>query len=240
MRGDSDPVTNGTALRSALNAISGATAQKPYVLSLAAGTFDLGTGSGLTLPQHVSLVGAGRGITTIRGNYPSQSGGLVNLNVGTTVAALSVTNAVTGTTSWSIGIMANGAGAPRLVDVAATASGAAESFGLLVFNGAQVTVDRGTYVGSNGALGTGIYAILNASVLARGVEAVSSAPSGFSLRVENSATVVFEQGFLNGHAKRMTPDSTVKIGHSRLDGGSAGGVQCFGVHDTAWNAVTCA
>jgi hypothetical protein len=241
--GDKTPAENGTALRSALDAIVGATAQKPYVLSLAPGTYDLG-GTPLNMKASVSVIGAARNATVISGNLPSQSSGLVNLANNTTLARLTVRNTTSTTNNWAMGIMANSSMVARVDDVSSTAEGSVENYGLLVFNSANVHTNDSQFIGRSttpGTLGVGIYAILSSFVRANGVEAVSSAPAGYALHSYNGATIEFTHGFANGNvANGGSPLGVTKVAHSRLDGSTFNGVKCFSVHDTAWNAVTCA
>lgn len=241
--GDQTAAANGTALRNAMAAITDATSTKPYVISLAPGTYDLGTSS-LTLKANVSLVGSGRTATVLVGNFPSQSGGLVNLGANTALERLSVRNVTSTTTNWATAVMGNGGTvSARLTEVSTVAEGSAENYGLLAFSGAQVIADESQFVGrSTTAYGVGIYSVSNALVRASNVEAVSAAPSGYALDAHNGATIEFMHGFANGPARRSLTSvaPTLKIAHSRLDGGTTGGVLCFGVHDTAWAPVTCA
>ncbi|MEP6298088.1 MAG: hypothetical protein ABJ382_12245 [Ilumatobacter sp.] len=67
VNGDLSAVENGTALRSAVAASTGATQTDPRAIYLEPGTYDIGTGS-LTLPDDVSLLGSGRSNTTVTGS----------------------------------------------------------------------------------------------------------------------------------------------------------------------------
>ncbi|HEV2890978.1 MAG TPA: hypothetical protein VGX28_11445 [Frankiaceae bacterium] len=236
--GDQTPAANGTALRAAMSAITDASATKPYVISLAPGTYELGTS--LTLKANVALVGAGRTATILTGNFPSQSGGLVNLGANTALERLTVKNVTNTTNNWAMAVMASGTISGRVNDVSATAEGGLENYGLLVFNGAQVFAQGSQFVGKSAtALGVGIYSVASAFVRASDVEAVSLAPTGYALHAYNASTIEFVNGFSNGQARKGTPDSVVKLANTRLDGGSFGGVQCVNVFSTAWTEVTC-
>ena len=239
VRGDLDPVANGTALRSAMNAITDASSTKPYVISLAPGTFNIGT-TGLSMKQYVSIVGAGRGISTITGSVLSQAGGLVNLGNNTTLARVTVTNASDTGTNWATGVWATNVTA-RLVEVDATGSQVgSESYGLIVFSGAQVTAENSRFVAVNPAtLGVAVYVVSSAHLRARGVEAAMSSPAGYALHAYNSSSIQFGEGYANGPVRRGTDNASLQIVNSRIDGAVTGGVQCSGNYSSAFTTVTC-
>ncbi|HVF04637.1 MAG TPA: hypothetical protein VNA20_07355 [Frankiaceae bacterium] len=245
IRADGTPAQNGTALRNAMTAVTGATEQTPYVLALAPGTYDLGAGSSLaalTMKPYVSVVGAGRGFTTITGGVVSQSGGLVNLGNNTTLSGVTVRNAVPTGVSWATAIMSNGANTARLLDVHGYASqDGGETYGLLAFAGSNISVENSQFTVVNPtATGTGIYSVTNATVRARNVEVSHGAVSGWALRVSNASRIEFADGYANGAVHRATPDSVVHLMHSKVDGAVTGGVQCFGTFTSAMAAATCA
>ena len=240
VRGDATPTENGTLLRTAMAGVTGATAEKPYVLALAPGTYELG-GTPLTMKPYVSVVGAGRGFTTITGARVSQSGGLVNLGDQTTLAGVTVRNMVPAGTSFVTAIMSNGAVAARLVDVHGYASQeGGETYGLLAFAGGAITVENSQFTVINPtAIGTGIYSIANTTVRARNVEVGHGAVGGWALHAYNNSRIEFADGYANGAVRKGTPDSTVHVSHSKVDGIINGGVQCFGVFTSAMAAATC-
>ncbi|HWL35208.1 MAG TPA: hypothetical protein VNQ77_03355 [Frankiaceae bacterium] len=238
IRGDQAPATNGTALRSAVNAITDATATKPYVISLAPGTYDLGTNP-LSMKPHVSIVGAGRGATVLTGTYTSFSGGLVNLADNATLARLSVTSSHTGT-GWVAALWAVGTLSARVVEVTATATQAAgETFGLLAFSGATVTMEDSSMTGdSSSGSGRGMYAATGGTIRARGVDAVGTGASPYALWAYNTGVVDFAHGTAQGALFREGA-GTLKVAHSRVDGSPIGSPSCFGTYDSSLAAVAC-
>lgn len=239
LRADLTPAENGLALYTLVNSINGATAATPYLIALAPGTYDLG-GTILSMRPYISIVGAGRGVTTITGSLTSGSAGLVNLGNNTTLAGVTINNTRGAGGGWATALMSNGAVTARVIDVAATATQeGGNTFGLISFNGGNITVQDSTFTGVGG-VATGIYALNNSTVRGRGVEAHSSGASGRSLQTDGSGRIDLSDSYANGPVERINPTGELKIAHSRIDGAVTGGVLCFGNYSSAFAAVTCA
>jgi hypothetical protein len=236
--GDQAPDTNGANLLAAMDAITDAGATKPYVISLAPGTYRLPHGETLRMKSNVSVVGAGRGITTIDGWTINSLGGLVALGDNTTLARVTVSNlerlVVPGT---MVGVSATGVVA-RVADVASRGRGIDNGIGLLVLGGAHVDAERSSFAGESfRSSGIGIFATEQSVVRATGV--VASGVRAPGLRAGDGATIAFTHGVVAGGAFREPLGGAVRIAHSQVDGGTSGGVTCFSVHDAAYAAVTC-
>lgn len=240
IRGDQSAAANGTALRNAVAAITDATAAKPYLVSLAPGTYDLGA-SAFFMKAHVSVVGAGRGATVLTGAYTSFAGGLVNMADNTTLARLSVTNSPN-TVDWATAVWASGAGTSRVVEVAATATQASgEAFGLLAFSGATVLTQDSSFTGTSATgAGRGVYAVTNGTIRARGVDATGTGGNAYALWAFNGL-LDFAHGTLQGNVFRENSTATMQIAHSKVDGAVVLGQPpaCFGTYTAAYAAFAC-
>lgn len=114
------PTENGTELRQALDAITDSSCEKPYLLQLEPGTYDLGPVP-LTMKECVDISGAGELITTVTGSGASRS------NSGTVIGAnnaelrrLTVRN--TGAAANAVAVYADDASL-KMTHVTAIASG---------------------------------------------------------------------------------------------------------------------
>jgi hypothetical protein len=103
---------NGSALRNALQGITDASATKPYLLYIEAGTYDLGNGF-LQMKQYVDIEGAGELRTIITSTVAGCEAGTVNGANNAELRFLTVRN--TGTLC-AYGIYNNGT-SPRLTNV---------------------------------------------------------------------------------------------------------------------------
>ena len=251
VRGDSaDAVANGTRLRSALGALPFTPmAARPIVVVLSPGTYDLGTGANMGVPPHVTLVGSGREATVITGSFGAGSSGLLELGTGSTLASLAVKNTA-GTNAAVVPVVVNG-GTARIHDVAGTATVTAagpSAFGLVVFSGADVTVERSTFAASGPGSAYGLYAVA-ATLRAGDVEATATSSTGAAYGVAAGSGATAE---LTGGSVRATSSSgtaygagelggvdTVRLAHTKLVGALYGTPTCVGAYDAAFAPRTC-
>ena len=249
VRGDGTAGENGTALRNALAAITDATAQRPYLLQLAPGTYDLGTASFL-MKDHVSIAGAGRTATDLTSaRAGSNAVGALNLANGAELSHLTVT--ISHSTASATGV-ASGAGVTaRVSDV--RVNYLAPGIALLAM-GAAANVDvvdsHFRVESATTSLSTGPFAYNNAKLTLRGSSVVLQSPSSANegaLAAQAGATLEMFDGSITstGRVARLYSGAvaTIRMANTRLDGTTtgigSGTVTCFNTFDEAFTAATC-
>jgi hypothetical protein len=245
LRGDGAAADNGAALRAAMTAIADATAEKPYVVHLAPGTYDLGA-TVFALKPFVSLAGSGRTATLLTSSaIGTQPGGALRLADGTEVSGLAFTNThATSGTNVAIGML-SGAVA-RLTDVSvryASPSGIAVLATTATLDIVDSTV-RGEFSGT--ALAMSVFGFINATMRVRGSDIQLAAPSATNegaVASQSTSVVEVENSRITstGRIARIFTTSILRIANSRLDGlvTGAGATVCFGTYTAALLPATC-
>jgi len=213
-------IENGTALINAINGITDASATKPYLLYIEAGTYDLGSGS-LAMKEHVDIEGAGEIQTLITGSGVSangcQSGGTVEGADNAELRFLTVRN--TAEVDCGVAVHTNLA-SPHLTHITA------ESIGGGLFNVGVASHSEPTMTNIT----------TKASGSARNNVGVITGPGNSSL---------IKQSTLSGEdASVLLAAGSTKIALSQLDGPVAepptgGTARCFNNYDENLDPVTC-
>ncbi|HVF04636.1 MAG TPA: hypothetical protein VNA20_07350 [Frankiaceae bacterium] len=252
VKGDSaDAVANGTRLRSAIGALPfAATMARPIVVVLSPGTYELAAQTNLVIPPYVTLAGSGREATVLVGSYGAGSAGLIELGNGSALASLTVKNSA-GVNGAVAPVVVNG-GTSRVFDVVGTATATAAgptAFGLVVFSGGTVVVERSTFTATGPSSAYGLYAV--AAVLrGTGVEATATSGTGAAYGAAAGSAGIVE---LSGGSLKAASTSTgtpyvaaeiggsdiVRVAHTKLTGGLLGTPTCVGAYDEAFAPRTC-
>lgn len=141
------PNESGTVLIQSLQAINDASADKPYLLKIEPGIYDLGFGT-LQLKPYVDVEGSGQGVTLLRGERQTDDvTGLVNATSNAELRQLSI-EVTSGSGTFAVGISNNNA-SPRISDVTIRTDGAT-SYGIVNRSGASPWIERVT-VNATGA-----------------------------------------------------------------------------------------
>ena len=117
---------NGTALRTALDSIADASADKPYLLKIEPGIYDIGANT-LQMKQYVDIEGSGENTTVIEGSLDSSTAGVVNGASFAEIRFLTIKSTGAGTNKIA---MYNNAVSPRITNVTAIATGTNPATGL--------------------------------------------------------------------------------------------------------------
>lgn len=155
-----NPSASGTALLSAMAAITTASASNPYLIRIEPGVYDLGASS-LVLKPYVDLEGSGEAVTKITGTGAAvyNSGTIVGSTVSpSTVELRFLTVANSGGNAYATAIFLN-IGSPNLTHITATAAGGSAQnvaiFGL-AFSAAELTDVIATASASGAATAYGV------------------------------------------------------------------------------------
>ena len=224
---------NGAALLSALAGITDAGSGKPYLLKIEPGTYGLGA-SPLAMKDFVDIEGSGEGVTTITGiTQPScQSGTVILANAE--LRFLTVTNLGGGICATAL-YQGNTANA-RITHVTIGASGATNSLGALLSNGAlmrQSTIFMPN-VGSVGVDLQGGTATLVDVDLVSGNVGVYSPGSG-TLVIHNSRLKA------TGNVLQAQAGATIDVAGSQIVGGVSGGTtKCVGSFNATFDPLPAA
>lgn len=135
------PATSGARLLAAVAAASDSSAEKPYLIKIEPGIYDLGF-STLQMRSYVDIEGSGQGVTIIRGERQTDDvTGLVNAASNTELRQLSI-EVTEGSGAFAVGISNNNA-SPRITDVTIRTDGAT-SYGIVSRSGAGPRIERVT------------------------------------------------------------------------------------------------
>lgn len=135
------PATSGARLLAAVAAASDSSAERPYLIKIEPGIYDLGF-STLQMRSYVDIEGSGQGVTIIRGERQTDDvTGLVNAASNTELRQLSI-EVTEGSGAFAVGISNNNA-SPRITDVTIRTDGAT-SYGIVSRSGAGPRIERVT------------------------------------------------------------------------------------------------
>jgi hypothetical protein len=135
------PADSGAALLAALAGIADASADKPYLLKIEPGVYDLGD-SPLQMRPYVDIEGSGQGVTRLAGTGVPGAAGVVNGADNAELRQLSIT---VSTEPGRVGVgILNSAVSPRISDVMVRADGAGSIYGIQNWNGAAPRLERVT------------------------------------------------------------------------------------------------
>ena len=230
VRGDRTPAENGAALRSALASITDASVNKPYVIQLAPGVYELG-GATLAMKPDVSIAGAGAATTRIAGDQAQATLGeaLVLGADRTLLRDVTVVNRGDEAGHFHTAMAVLGGAAMRIEDAAVEGGGSAEPAG----DGGSASPTRRIVVA--------VFVAGGSDVRMRGSELVASSQlpafalylqgDGSTAAVENSALASPNRAVaaLNG--------ATATVGASRVEGGGVGPVTCAASYDGGFAEV---
>ena len=249
VRGDGTAAANGTALRSAMTAITDASASKPYTVQLGAGSYDLGA-TQFTVKAFVTISGAGRGATFLTSTAGvANPNGALTMGNNSEVSRLSFTNTPPAVNATRIAVGVPSGVSARLVDVfvkLVTTRGVV----VLPQGGTVDIVDshlRGEFP-SGSVFASVAYSYLSATMRIRDsrLELVADSSSNESvvgsqdagvLEVENSRLISNDQV-----ARIVSTPATLRIANSLLDGVTTGvgaTIVCFDTYDENFAAVSC-
>lgn len=216
----------------ALNAITDASADNPYLVRIMPGTYDLGIAT-LVMKPHVDIEGSGELNTRLKGS--AADAGVV---AGASFAELRhLTVEASGTEGTIVGIF-NASVAPRIASVTVTAEGGKGAYGVYNLMAAptlsDVTVKAG---GSDTAFG--IFNLHSSPVVKN-----SAITAGNGIYSYYSGTVTVEGTSVNAPLSTIFTDvgATTLVANSRLAGGrpAANGIlKCVGVYDGNYEPVAC-
>lgn len=216
----------------AVNAIADASAEKPYLVRIAPGTYDLGLAT-LAMKPYVDIEGSGELTTRLRGG--ASDAGVV---AGATDAELrNLTIEAAGAEGNIIGIF-NGTTSPRITRVTVRAEGGKSAFGIYSMNASPMLTDVSVSVGG-GVDSFGLFNI-HASPMVRN----SSIRAGNGMYTSSSGTATLEGTTVTGTYLTIFTDTgaTTLVANSRLAGGriaNNGIMKCVGVYDGSFEPVQC-
>lgn len=120
------PEQNGEALRNALNSISDASDENPYLVKIEPGVYDVGS-TPLDMKSYVDIEGSGRDITRIYGNVVSSSlSGVIRGSSWAALRQLSVYNSGSNSGTDAVGIFCDGCDGFDIQDVRITVTDAGD------------------------------------------------------------------------------------------------------------------
>ncbi len=239
---------NGTALKNALDGITGASQSNPYLLEVEPGVYNLGTSPGLTMKPWVDIEGSGEGITTLIAT------GSANANTGTVVGAANAelrfltVKSTGGDDPTAIYSTANPF---RMTHVTANASGGGEiavKTGVRIAGGAAtLSQTTATATGANDNNGVMIDGGGTATLNGSTVTAPGDLPGNDTYGIFNTGDVqVRDSEVAGGRAAIVSfAGGTARVAASQIDGGAVpeppGTLTCAGVYNEnyAFFANTC-
>ncbi|ABB30388.1 hypothetical protein GeomeDRAFT_1344 [Geobacter metallireducens RCH3] len=216
----------------ALNSITDASADKPYLVKIMPGTYDLGIDT-LVMKSYVDIEGSGELTTRLRGN--AADAGVV---AGASMAELrNLTVQASGTEGTIVGIF-NGSAAPRIAHVTVSAEGGKGAYGIYNLMAAPVIADVTVLAGGSDTA-FGVFN-LHSSPIVRN----SAIKAGNGIYSYYSGTVTVEGTSVNASLTTLFTDvgATTLVANSRLTGGrpaSNGIMKCVGVYDGNYEPVSC-
>jgi hypothetical protein len=185
---------NGTLLSNALSGISGASSSNPYLLLIEPGVYDIGANT-LADSSYIDIQGSGQDVTTVE----AESSDAISLPDNSELSDLAVENAES--SGGPVAITVTG-GSPRILDVTATATGAASSaIGIGVDSGASPTLLDVTASATDTTTGVpfGLDAGGDSTVLIRGgsFKAASDSANSGAITTFNTAVVDIREANLS-------------------------------------------
>lgn len=216
----------------ALNAITDASAEKPYLVKIMPGVYDLGIAT-MVMKEYVDVEGSGEFATRLRGS--AADAGVVAGASRAELRGLSID--ATGTEGNIVGIF-NGSSAPRIRNVSVTVQGGKGTFGIYNLM-AEPLLDSVTVTAHGGDAGFGIFNIHSSPVIRN---AAISAGNGVYTTSSGSATV--EGSVITATLFSIFNDTstTTRVANTRLAGGriaNSGIMKCAGVYDAEFDPVQC-
>lgn len=216
----------------AVNSITDASADRPYLVKVMPGTYELGLAT-LVMKEFIDIEGSGELTTRIRGG--AAESGVVAGASRAEIRHLTVEAA--GAEGNIVGIF-NGSASPRITHVTVRAEGGKGSYGIYNLMAApllsEVTVAA---MGSDTAFG--IFNLHSSPVVKN-----SSITAGNGIYSYYSGTVTVEGASVAGSIVTLYtgPGVTSHVANSRLTGGrpgTSGIIKCIGVYDENFEQVTC-
>lgn len=215
----------------AIAAITDASADKPYLVKIMPGAYDLGT-TPLLMKEHVDIEGSGELTTRLRG---SAFNGVVVGAAQTELRHLSIE--ANGSDGTVIGLF-TAAGFSRISHVTVQAEGTKNVYGIYSMTASPLLSDVTVSVtGSDTAFG--LFS-LHASPVLRN----SSITAANGIAAYYSGTVTIEGTTLSSAIIALYNDAgtTTRVAHSRLAGGRVannGIMKCIGVYDGNFDPLIC-
>jgi hypothetical protein len=162
---------SGTVLLNALNAITDASAEKPYLLKIEPGVYDLVTTS-LQMKPYVDIEGSGETVTRLLGRYTDSFSGAGTVRGANNAELRFLSIEVTqGPGSNAVPFVADGV-SPRITSVTAIATGSTQAFGMITENGAAPILTNVTLRAATTVYSTGMYNGGDSSPILRSVTIV--------------------------------------------------------------------
>jgi hypothetical protein len=187
------PAQNGTALLAALSGITDASADKPALLKIEPGIYDLGS-STLQMKPYVDIEGSGEGVTKLLGaRRDDLNAGAINGADNAELRLLSITVA-SGTGAFAIAILCSNA-SPHITHVTASSDGDT-SYAIAIVSGAHPQIERVTATATGGGtIAAGIAAFANTAPLLLDVRLQSqSQTSGLNVGLYATGLINNTQG----------------------------------------------
>ena len=160
VRGDRTPAENGEALRAALASITDASANRPYVIQLAPGVYDLG-GTTLAMKPDVSIAGAGADASRIIGNQgqATEAEALVLGAHRTLLRDVTVANSSNAATAFHNVMVVPGGVMMRIADAALEVTTSSRGYVLIARGGSFVEVRDSRLTSESAAIGSAALAL---------------------------------------------------------------------------------
>ncbi len=226
-----------TTITAALNSITDASANNPYLVYVAPGVYT----EQVTMKPFVDIEGAGELTTkiTFTGSATKDTGTLIGAN-SAELRFLTVEN--TGGNLGAIGIYNNSA-APRLTHVTVNASGGTfGSYGIYNDNLSSPRLTNVTASASGGADNNAVYNEASSPTINNSILRATSGAHNYGIynhAAIGSYTVLVNNSQISGSTNTILNDTsfTTLVGASQLDGGVAlnlGILTCAGVYDEAY------
>jgi hypothetical protein len=157
------PTQNGTALLAALASITDASADKPALLKIEPGIYDLGS-STLQMKPYIDIEGSGEGVTKLLGARRGDlNAGAINGADNAELRLLSITVA-SGTGAFAVAIL-NSNASPHITHVTASSDGDT-SYAIAIVSGAHPQIESVTATATGGnTIAAGIAAFANTAPL---------------------------------------------------------------------------
>lgn len=216
----------------ALDAITDATAEKPYLVKIMPGTYDLGIAT-LVMKPYVDIEGAGELTTRLRGS--AADSGVV---AGASHAELRhLTVEASGTEGTIVGIF-NGSSAPRISHVTVSAEGGKGAYAIYNLMAGPVLSDV-TITARGGDTAFGLFNLHSSPVVKN-----SAITAGNGIYSYYSGTVTVEGSSVTATLTSLFNDAgaTTFVANSRLAGGrpvSNGIMKCVGVYNGNYEPLDC-
>ncbi|AJE02080.1 hypothetical protein [Geobacter pickeringii] len=216
----------------ALNAITDASADKPYLVKIMPGSYDLGLAT-LVMKEYVDLEGAGELTTLLRGS--AADAGVV---AGASHAELrNLAVEASGSEGNIVGIF-SGSASPRLTHVTVRAEGGKNAYGIYNLMASPVISDVTVTTGGSGAT-FGIFNLHSSPMVKNSAVTAGTGVSSFY-----SGTATVEGSSVAGSLITIYTGTgtTTRVANTRLEGGApatSGIVKCVGVYDGSFEPVTC-